>query len=166
LQFPAIPAANVIGARYLSIRPIEKPEGKILVGHIGAANLVVELRRGNLLHAVARKLIELRIVFAQLELQGFGRIGEDVAHNRAALNEMERDDHLILPQLTLQIDLLLRLLHPNGLEDLPGGRRRLSLNRNHTKQRKGDRLAHGKEVLSFKFEVLSEFQSKVGLLKT
>ena len=109
MQLPAIARPDKISTDHAGIRPIEKLERKILVTDGGLADRLVQFRTGNAFRTAARDFVETGTVDAEADLERFFRISEEIANDRTILNQPERNDGGILPQLAAQIDLLPRL---------------------------------------------------------
>src|SRR3954449_1943107 len=111
LHFPTISRANEIGTNDPCIWPVKKFQRQIFISNGRAADRLIELR--NLFRARALDFLKARIISAESQLQGLVRITEDVANNRPVLHEVKWHDFRVLPELSTQIDLLLRLTQAN-----------------------------------------------------
>jgi len=106
LQLPATARAHIFFAGEFRVWPVKKFQCKILVGNAGAADLLIELRRGEVFGAGVGHNVEARVVFAQAQLQDLVGIRKRIPNDRPGLCEPEWNNDFILAQLTLQIDLL------------------------------------------------------------
>ena len=99
--------------------------------------------------------VEPRAFLAQPQLQRLRRVRESVANHRAGLGDAKRNDRRVGTQLSLQIELLLRLLQPHLVENLLRGRRFGAGASRHDREdgsrNEDDQFVHDE---SFKFQVL------------